>query len=126
MRWMAAIVLVAACNSGTPCDSSPGTLGGECHLPAAAGQCVDFANLGTTDLASVQAQCAMLGGTWDQTPCDTANRIGTCLIPTSDPKAEVECSANASIQLRYYGPRYTLVTAMDACDMVSGTTFTPG
>ena len=125
MRWIALIVVITACNSSPPCDSSPGTLGGECHLPAA-GQCVDFANLGATDQASVQAQCATLHGSWDQTPCDSASRIGTCLIPTSDPSSMIECSANASIQLRYYGPRYTLVTAQDACQMVAGTTFTPG
>jgi hypothetical protein len=121
-----AFLTLAGCfgSDGPACDSSPGTLGGTC-VTSAAGQCVDFAKLGTTDLASVKRNCTNLGGTWSDTACPTAQRIGTCTIPPTDPRSAITCSPDATLQLRYYPPQYDLAKAMTACAGAAGTTFTP-
>ena len=118
------LLAVAACSSSTSpsCDSSPGTLGGVCSIPNA-GQCVDFAGLGTSDQQSAEAGCQ---GTWVSTPCTADGRIATCRIPPLGPNTNVHCSANAVIELRYYSSRYTLEQAQTLCNGVPGAVFTPG
>jgi hypothetical protein len=90
-----------------------------------AGQCVDFANLGTSDLASAELGCVNRGGRWVPEACPATDRIGSCQIPPSGPDTDVACSPEATILLRYLAPRYDLAKAMAACAGAPGTTFTP-
>lgn len=107
------------------CDPRPGTLTGTCDIPTA-GQCVDFANLSTTDSNSLPGYCASLGGQWSNTACTATNRIATCNTPVSGPKSGVHCSPLGTALLRYYSPKYDLSSAQAACAGAPGTTFVPG
>ncbi len=123
---VALALALAACSSspsGSACDSSD-TLRGTCVI-GTAGQCVDFTNLGNSDLASAEHGCISRGGTWGTDACPMTERIGSCQIPPSDPNTDVTCSPDATILLRYFSPRYDLTKAMAACAGAPGTIFTP-
>lgn len=115
----------ATANVTVACDPSPGTLSGTCNVPSA-GQCVDFSQLSSVDLASLPTYCAGFGGQFGSVPCSSASRIGTCNVPPASPNTGVNCSPSGVILERYYSPKYTLETAQSACAGVPGTIFTPG
>jgi len=120
------VLALAACSSpssNSTCESS-GKLGGTC-ANTTAGQCVDFTNLGNSDVASAEQGCVSRGGTWGPDACPTTGRIGSCQIPPNDPNTDVTCSPDATILLRYSSPRYDLAKAMAACAGAPGTIFTP-
>ena len=89
-------------------------------------QCIEFGNLSSQDLASVQNVCRGFGGTFSNTPCSSTNRVGSCQIPPLSPNTGVTCSPQGTINERYYSPRYDLGSAQSACALVPGTVFTPG
>jgi len=115
----------ATANVSVACDSRPGTLSGICNVPSA-GQCVDFSQLSSVDLAPLPTYCAGFGGQFGPVPCSTASRIGTCNVPPTGPHTGVHCSPNGVILEHYYPPRYTLESAQAACADVPGTLFTAG
>ena len=107
----------------TVCDSAG--VGGTCLIPSA-GQCVDFGNLSSQDLASVQAVCRGFNGTFGNTACSSTNRVGHCQIPPLGPNTGVTCSPQGTILESYYSPSYNQTSAQGACSLVPGTVFTPG
>jgi hypothetical protein len=124
--WRVVVVMLvaSACTPSPPaCDPSNGG-GGTCAI-GAAGQCVEFTGLGATDLQTTMNLCAQEGGEWRDTACPTANRIGTCTVPPSDPGTMIACSPNAVILEHYFPPQYDLAKAMTQCASVAGATFTP-
>lgn len=107
------------------CDPAPASLTGMCAIHAA-GQCVDFSGLGSSDRDSLVAYCNQLGGRWGDTACPTAGRVGTCQTPPLGPRTGISCSTTAVILERYYPPNYTTASAQSICATVSGSVFTPG
>jgi hypothetical protein len=124
--WRAVVVatVAAGCTPSPPACDPTGNAGGTCAI-GAAGQCVEFSALGATDLQTTMSLCAQETGQWRTTACPTANRIGTCTIPPTDPGTMIACSPNAIILERYFPPQYDLTKAMNQCAAVAGTTFTP-
>jgi hypothetical protein len=107
------------------CDPAPASLTGTCTIQAA-GQCVDFSGLGTSDRDALITYCGQLGGQWGTSPCPTANRVGTCQVPPLGPRTGISCSSTAILLERYYPPSYSTSSAQSICATVSGSTFTPG
>jgi hypothetical protein len=107
------------------CDPAPASLTGTCTVQSA-GQCVDFSGLGASDRDALVTYCASLGGQWGTAPCPTANRVGTCQTPPLGPRTGISCSTTATILERYYPPSYSTSSAQSICEIVSGSTFTPG
>lgn len=107
----------------TVCDAAG--LGGTCNI-AAAGQCIDFGNLSSQDLASVQNVCRGFSGTFGNTACTSTSRVGRCQIPPLGPRTGVTCSPQGTILQSYYPPNYDQTSAQSACALVPGTVFTPG
>jgi len=107
------------------CDPAPAGLAGTCNIPAA-GQCVDFSSLGSSDRDALVPYCAGLGGTWGTAPCSSTGRVGTCQVPPLGPRTGVTCSGSAVILERYYPPQYDASSARTVCGTVTGATFTEG
>lgn len=107
------------------CDPAPAALTGTCTIQAA-GQCVDFSGLGSSDRDALVAYCTQLGGRWGDVACPTAGRVGTCQTPPLGPRTGISCSTTAVILERYYPPNYTTASAQSVCATVSGSAFTPG
>jgi hypothetical protein len=107
------------------CDPAPAALTGTCTIQAA-GQCIDFSGLGSSDRDALVAYCSQLGGRWGDTSCPTAGRVGTCQTPPLSPRTGISCSTTAVILERYYPPNYTTASAQSICATVSGSAFTPG
>ncbi len=130
MVLSASLAGLAGCGAGTVakagCDSTPGNLTGTCNLISAHGQCVEWTGLGTSDQNSLKTFCATNAGTWGDSPCTTATRIGSCAIPPTDPGLGIHCSPSAVTNLHYFSNNYTLDSAKALCDGVAGTTWTPG
>jgi len=117
------LLALAACGGGSaPCPTSAGTSCGSCDITIA-GQCVDFAGLSGADLSTVQALCKRDQGLFGATLCQSPDRIGSCQLPPTTPGTGVTTSS-ATVELRYYAPRYSLATATKACAGAPGTTFT--
>jgi hypothetical protein len=105
-----------ACVAGTDCDSGM-CKANRCTAPPL-GSCTDT-NLGLCgDYGSGwTANLAMLNchGTYAAAMCPTAMRVGSCTFAI----------AGLSFLYRYYSPTNTTSTAMSACAVFPGSTFTP-
>jgi hypothetical protein len=120
MRLAIVGLLFCACSSDKlPCDSAQLSL----NCAYRQGQCVDFSGLSTADHSSAASGCDKRFGTEISMLCPTASRLGTCVIPASDPMSDVTCSPQAVISIRYYPP-FTAMSAQTACAVVSGAVWT--
>ncbi len=70
----------ATANVTVACNPSPGTLSATCNVPSA-GQCVDFSQLSSVDLASLPAECAGFGGQFGSAPVPPHPASGPAMCP---------------------------------------------
>ena len=118
MRFVFLVVFLVACggrSSPSTCDSAQYKV--TCHNSN--GQCVEFSGLSTSDWRANAAGCDTAG-----MPCPTAARLGTCNIPPTGARTNVNCSPNALINIRYFPP-FAQNEAQRACQDVPGATWTP-
>ena len=106
----------------TVCDAAG--LGGTCHHPPGT-LCVEFSNLSSQDLASVQTLCGSFGGTFDNAACSSDLRVGRCQASPPAPRTGPTCSPQGTITLSYYVLNWNQSSAEADCQAQGGV-FTPG
>ena len=119
---VAMMTLLAGCGgtAAATCDSAQ--LSTTCKQEN--GQCVEFSGLSSADNKSVSTNCTVTHGVVISGLCDTANRVGTCVIPAEGRNTGVTCSPNGHIAIRFFSP-FSAADAQTQCQAVAGATWTP-